>query len=128
MAKVKVLGGDFDKIDADFAADQTFVFHREDGKRPNIVKPGEVARTYYADQGAMGHADVPAQLVAAFNKEHPDGSRADNMEVVIVLRDGRWAYLRADHTRTAKAIHNICPDDRPSPQSSDRDDPDRVGS
>jgi len=121
MAKIKMLGGDFDKLDAKFAKAE-IIFTRKDGKL-SVMKVKDVARTYFADQGTVRLLDAPKQLRTDFDEARKIWPEPANKEVVVVFKDGRWAYVRAANRKDANLIHNIAPDDQPSPPlAEDHDD------
>jgi hypothetical protein len=123
---IKVLGGDFDKIDGTFSKTAGFIFNPKSGKLADIiiVKPEEVARTYYADDRAMTHADVPDELRAAYAEERKTLPHPANMELVVIFKDGRWTYIRVEKKLDALNIHQLAPGDRPPPLIVDADDDD----
>jgi hypothetical protein len=119
MAKVKMLGGDFDKLDAKFAK-ADIIFTLTDGKL-SVMKVSDVTRTYFADQGAVRLPNAPRQLRADFDEARKTWPEPANMEVVLIFKDSRWAYIRATNRKDAKVIHSIAPDDQPAPPLGEDD-------
>jgi hypothetical protein len=132
MAKVKVLAGSFDKIDATFSKTEGFIFISKTGKLTDIVimNPEKVACTYYADPESrpMTRPDVSEELRAAYEEARRTLPHPAGKDVVVIFKDGRWTYVRAETKRDAIDIHqlNSAQDDRPPPPLNDPDDRDET--
>jgi hypothetical protein len=116
MAIVKTLGGDFEKLDAKFAKEE-IIFTRKDATL-SVMKVKDVACTYFVDEGAVRTLTSLPGLRVAFDEARKRWPEPANKEIVVVFKDGRWAYVRAANSKDAKIIHDIAPDDQAPPLAS----------
>ena len=103
---VQVLGGSFGKLEgATFGTDE-IIFPRKDGKHHDIVQVTEVARTFYADERNVRRPDhSPEGFPSAYYEARKTlGRDHDNKEVVVMFKDGSWAYIRTATRNAARII------------------------